>query len=146
MRGVPPAELIALTPNAWTEPFWSAAAQHRLVLPRCGACGTFRFPPGPFCFRCRAQEVTWEEHDGAGAIYAFTVIRHAVVPQVRDALPLVAAVVELPGTNGCRLVGNVVDCDPGDVRTGAPVALDWYDVREGTAVPVFRLTELPAFR
>ena len=139
MRGVPPADIIGLSTSPSTEPFWQAAAEHRLVVPRCTSCGTYRLPPAPFCFNCRAQEVEWIDHDGAGEIYSFTVIRHAVIPQVADALPFVAAVVELPGTGGCRLVGNVVDCDPDDVRIGLPVTLDWYDVRAGESVPVFRL-------
>jgi uncharacterized OB-fold protein len=123
--------------DAWTEPFWTAAADHRLVLPRCVACGTFRMPPGPFCFRCRASDVDWVDHDGRGALYSYTVVRHAVIPDVRDALPVVAGVVDLPGT-GCRLVASVVDCDPGDVRIGMPLELVWYDVRAGTSVPCFR--------
>ena len=139
MRGVPPADIIGLSMSPSTEPFWQAAAEHRLVVPRCTSCGTYRLPPAPFCFNCRAQEVEWIDHDGAGEIYSFTVIRHAVIPQVAEALPFVAAVVELPGTGGCRLVGNVVDCDPGAVRIGLPVTLDWYDVRAGESVPVFRL-------
>ena len=139
MRGVPPADVIGLSPSPSTGPFWEAAARHCLVLPRCTTCGTFRLPPSPFCWKCRAQDVEWVEHDGAGTVYSFTVIRHAVIPQVRDALPLIAAVVELPGTGGCRLIGNVVDCEPQAVRIGAPVTLDWYDVREGTSIPVFRL-------
>jgi uncharacterized OB-fold protein len=139
MRGVPPADIIGLSMSPSTEPFWQAAAAHRLVVPRCTSCGTYRLPPAPFCFNCRAQDVEWIDHDGAGEIYSFTVIRHAVIPQVADALPFVAAVVELPGTGGCRLVGNVVDCDPGAVRIGLPDTLDWYDVRAGESVPVFRL-------
>ena len=139
MRGVLPPEVIALTISPSTEPFWKAAAEHRLVIPQCTTCGTFRLPPSPFCHHCRAQEVDWVEHDGAGELYSFTVIRHAVVPTVADALPVIAAVVELPGTDGCRLVGNLVDCEVADVRIGLPVTLDWYDVRPGEAVPVFRL-------
>jgi uncharacterized OB-fold protein len=139
MRGVVPADVIALSTSPATEPFWRAASEHRLVLPRCTACATYRFPPSPFCFHCRAQSVDWIEHDGAGTIYSFTVIRHAVIPSVADALPLIAAVVDLPGTNGCRIVGNVVDCDPADVRIGLAVTLDWYDVRAGESVPVFRV-------
>ncbi len=140
MIGVPPEDIIWLSPSPSTEPFWAAAAQHRLVVPRCTVCGTFRLPPSPFCWKCRAQDVEWIDHDGNGTIYSFTVIRHAVIPQVRDALPFIAAVVELPATNGCRLGGDIVDCDPEAVRIGLPVSLDWYDVREGTSVPVFRLT------
>jgi uncharacterized OB-fold protein len=52
---------------------------------------------------------------------------------------VVAAVVELPGTDGCRVLGNVVDVEPEEVKIGLPVTLDWYDVREGTSVPIFRL-------
>ena len=107
MRGVPPVDIIGLSMSTATEPFWQAACEHRLVVPRCTSCGTYRLPPAPFCFNCRAREVEWIDHDGAGEIYSFTVIRHAVIPQVADALPFVAAVVELPGTGGCRVVGNV---------------------------------------
>ena len=139
MSGVLPPDLIQLTPSPWTEPFWLATAQHRLVLPRCGACGTYRFPPTPFCWRCRAEEIEWMDHDGHGEVYAFTVIRHAVIPPVAEALPLIAAVVELVDTDGCRLVGNVVDAAPEAVETGAAVRIDWYDVRTGTTIPVFRL-------
>jgi uncharacterized OB-fold protein len=136
-RGVLPADVVHIMTNAWTEPFWVAAAEHRLVLPRCVACGTYRMPPSPFCFRCRSCDVEWIEHDGAGELYSFTVIRHAVIPDVRDALPVVAGVVELPPT-ACRIVASIVDCDPESVRIGQPVELVWYDVRDGTTVPCFR--------
>lgn len=139
LRGVLPADVIGLTPNVWTAPFWAATAEHRLVLPRCASCATYRFPPAPFCWKCRAQEVEWIEHGGAGEVYSFTVVRHAVIPSVKDALPFVAAVVELRGTGGCRLVGNIVDCEPEAVAIGARVGIDWYDVREATTIPVFRL-------
>jgi uncharacterized protein len=123
LKGVPPADVIELSPSPSTLPFWEAAAEHRLVVPRCTACGTYRLPPSPFCWNCRVQDVEWIEHDGNGTIYSFTIIRHAVIP----------------GTNGCRLIGNVVDVEPEVVSIGLPVTLDWYDVREGTSVPVFRL-------
>ena len=139
MQGLTPEDVIWLSPSPSTLPFWKATAEHRLVLPRCTTCGTYRFPPSPFCWKCRAQAVEWIEHDGDGEIYSFTVIRHAVIPALRDAVPLIAAVVALPGTDGCRVVANIVDADPDEVRIGMRVTLDWYDVREGTTIPVFRL-------
>jgi uncharacterized protein len=138
-RGVLPADVVWLTPNVFTEPFWLATAEHRLTIPRCTSCGTFRFPPSAFCFHCRAQDVEWVEHDGKGTLYSFTIIRHAVIPDVADALPLIAGVVELPGTGGVRLVVNIVDTDPDAVVIGAAAELVWYDVREGTTIPCFRL-------
>lgn len=139
MHGVPPAEIINIMTNVWTEPYWAATADHRLALPRCASCGEFRFPPTPFCPSCSSQDVAWVDHDGHGTIYSFTVVRHAVIPDVAAALPFVAAVVELHGTNGCRLVANIVDAAPEDVSIGQEVIVDWYDVRPGETVPVFRL-------
>lgn len=135
--GAPPVEIAALTPDSWTEPFWVAAAQHRLVVPRCTSCGTYRMPPSPFCHVCRAQGVEWVEQDGTGRVYSFTVIRHAVVPLMRDALPYVVAVVELPEAGGVRLVANMVGVDPSAVEIGMPVEVVWDDVDEGVAVPRF---------
>ena len=54
--GLLPSELINFVSSPATEPFWAAAREHRLVVPRCTACGTYRFPPAAFCCRglCRA--------------------------------------------------------------------------------------------
>ena len=135
---LPPEELINLSPDVFTEPFWRAAAEHRLVVPRCTSCGTFRLPPSAFCFVCRAQDVEWVEQPGHGTLYSFTVIRHPLMPDLADSVPHVPAVVELPDTNGCRLVGPMTDCAVSDVRIGMEVDLVWRDVREGETVPMFR--------
>jgi len=135
--GVLPSEFVSFVSNPATEPFWAAAREHRLVLPRCTNCAKFRFPPAAFCWSCRHLEVEWIAHDGNGELYSFTVMRHAVIPQVADALPIVIAVVELPETNGCRLIGDLLDCPPEVVEIGMPVGLEWYDVEEGS-VPCFR--------
>jgi len=135
---LPPDELINLSPDVFTEPFWRAAAEHRLVVPRCTSCGTFRLPPSAFCFVCRAQDVEWVEQPGHGTLYSFTVIRHPLMPDLADSVPHVPAVVELPDTNGCRLVGPMTDCAVSDVRIGMEVDLVWRDVREGETVPMFR--------
>jgi uncharacterized OB-fold protein len=135
---LPPAELISLTPDVFTRAFWDAAVQHRLVIPRCTSCATFRLPPSAFCWSCQAQEVEWIEHDGNGALYSFTVIHHPLLPELADSVPYVPAVVELPGTSGCRLVGALIDVKLSDVRVGMDVELVWRDVREGETVPTFR--------
>lgn len=135
--GAPPAELAVLTPDSWTEPFWIAAAEHRLVVPRCTNCGTFRMPPSPFCYVCQAQGIDWVEQSGDGRVYSYTVIHHAVVPLMRDALPYVVVVVELPDAGGVRLVSNLVDCEPSSVEVGMPVRLVWDDVADDVAVPRF---------
>jgi uncharacterized OB-fold protein len=135
---LPPEQLINLTPDVFTAPFWEAAAEHRLVVPRCTTCGTFRLPPSAFCWSCQAQEVEWIEQPGRGAVYSFTIVWHPLLPDLADSVPYVPAVVELPATNHCRLVGAMVDIEPPDVHIGMDVELVWRDVREGTSVPTWR--------
>jgi uncharacterized protein len=134
---VPPPELIRITRDPWTERFWAATAEHRLEIPRCGFCGTHRLPPSPFCHVCRSQDLEWEEHDGRGTIFTFTVVRHPVIPDMADHLPVIAAVIALDGLD-VRLVGNIVDAEPEEVEVGDAVTVEWYDVRDGDTVPVFR--------
>ena len=33
--------------DAWSEPFWQAGSEGRVIMPRCTSCGTFRWPAGP---------------------------------------------------------------------------------------------------
>ena len=141
MAKLPDESIINLTPDVFTQPFWDAAAEHRLVVPRCTACGTFRLPPSGFCWKCRSQDTEWVEHDGRGTVYSFTVIWHPLLPDVADSVPYVPAVVELPGTNACRLVGDVIDVRPSEVHIGMDVELVWRDVRDGVAVPTWRPLE-----
>lgn len=135
---LPPEELINLTPDVYTQAFWDAALEHRLVVPRCTACGTYRLPPTAFCWKCRSQDTELVELEGRGMVYSFTVVWHPLLPDFADSVPYVPAVVELPDTNGCRLIGAMVDVKTDDVKVGLPVELVWRDVREGVTVPTWR--------
>ena len=135
---LPAAELIRLTPDAWTEPFWAAAAAHRLVVPRCTHCGTYRLPPSAFCWRCQAQTVAWVERPGRGTVYSYTVVWHPVLPDLADSVPFAPLVVELPDTDHVRLVGALTDATTATPRVGLDVELVWRDLRDGEAVPTWR--------
>ena len=135
---LPPEELIALTPDVYTQPFWDAALEHRLVIQRCVGCGTFRLPPTGFCWKCRSQDTEWVELAGRGTVYSFTVVWHPLLPDFADSVPYVPAVVELPDTNGCRLIGAMVDVETENVKVGMSVELVWRDVRDGVTVPTWR--------
>jgi len=135
---LPPADLIHLTPDVWTEPFWAAAAEHRLVVPRCTRCGTFRFPPSAFCWRCQAQAVEWVERSGRGTIYSYTIVWHPVLPDLADSVPFAPVVVELPDTDHVRVVGALTEATTAVARVGLDVELVWRDVRDGETVPTWR--------
>jgi len=117
--------------DAWTAPFWTAAAEGKLLLPRCGACARFRWPPGPFCPHCHSQNVEWTP-SGSGRVYSFTVV-HSRPGQV-----VVPALIEFPEAQGVRLPAAIVDTALASVHIGAAVELDWSQA-VNAAVPVFRV-------
>jgi len=114
------SELPAIAPpfNPEAAPFWSAAAEGRLVLPVCDACGHHIWYPRSFCPVCQSGSVTWTELSGRGTVYARAVLHRAMGPW-RDAAPFVVAYVEL--AEGPRVLTNVVADDPASVGVGDPV-------------------------
>lgn len=139
-RGVFPTILTETHADATTQPFWDAAKDDRLVAPRCTNCGTFRLPPGPFCFECQHREVEWVELPGTGTVYTFTVVRHPLHPDLADACPYASGVVELDGTQGAgaRMLVNIVDCDVDELAIGDTVEIVWEHVNEQMTTPRFR--------
>jgi uncharacterized protein len=133
-----PIAMASVNPNSWTEPFWAAAAKHQLVVQRCGACGTVRHPPGPFCPRCRTQDSEWTDLSGRTTLYSFTVIRHPLSPSLAAYLPMVIAVVAPDEAPNARLVANLVEIEVGDVVIGMNLEVVWEDTGDGTAVYRFR--------
>jgi uncharacterized OB-fold protein len=138
-QGALPAEFAEIGPDSWTKPFWLAAREHRLTVPRCTNCGTFRFPPGPFCPQCQHQDVDHVEVSGARTVYTYTVARHAVVPALAGSVPYAVVVVELDGAPGVRMIANIVESDPDQVSIGSHVELVWDDVDPDVTIPRFRL-------
>lgn len=138
MADVSTAPLVAelsIPIDSWTKPFWDAAAEHRLVLPACGDCGTFRWPPGPFCPQCQSQSVDWKPA-GVGRIYSYTTVR----PKTRDgeAVLHIPALVEFPDAGGVRLLAAIVGTTPEAIHIGAAVEPDWITAANAE-VPIFRL-------
>jgi len=120
-----------------TLPFWQAAAEHRLVVQRCTACGRTRLPPAPVCTDCRSAEADWKEVPGRGEVYTYTVVHRPIA--AGQELPFVIAVIALEESGGLRMISNVVDAKPEEVAIGAPVELVWEDMSAELAIPRFRL-------
>jgi uncharacterized OB-fold protein len=49
---------------------------------------------------------------GRGRLFAWTVVRHAFLPQFSDEVPYVPALVALDEDPAVRIVTRIVDCDP----------------------------------
>ena len=115
--------------------FWfDAAREHRLVIQRCASCQALRHPPAPCCPHCRSFEWDTVEASGRGTVHSFVVNHHPKLPSFD--FPLVVVLVDLD--EGVRLVANVVDTEPADVRVGLPVELAWIDPDPELSLPAFR--------
>ncbi|HVV12692.1 Zn-ribbon domain-containing OB-fold protein [Amycolatopsis sp.] len=130
-----PGENVHIATDPYTEPFWQAAKEERLVAAKCGDCGTFRMPPTPFCPNCQSREVEWAQLSGRAVVFSFSVVHG--FPGLPD-ITLVAAVLDLPDAPGARLVSNVVDVDPAKVEIGDEVEVVFSPIADGWKLPLFR--------
>jgi uncharacterized protein len=127
---------VAPVPDAFTEPWWAACRERRLLVRSCHACGRFHFPPRPACPYCWSDDVDWHETAGTGTIYTFSVVRENDLQPFASALPYVAAVVELD--EGPRLMTTIIDTRSSSIAVGASVAVVFVDRAEWT-FPAFRV-------
>lgn len=116
--------------------YWDAAAQHRLAAQRCCSCSRLHHPPVARCPQCHGSTFDWQTMNGTGTVYTFTVVHHSVHPVTADSMPYVLAVVELD--EGPRILTNLRDIEPSDVRIGLPVAVTFEDLADGVSLPQFR--------
>jgi uncharacterized OB-fold protein len=127
-----------VTPRA--QPYWDAAAQGRLVIQHCVACGADTHFPSDVCGGCGAPDPGWREVGGRGVVHTFSVVHRTTVPGF--AVPFVIAWIDLD--DGPRVFGNVVGCPPGDVHIGQPVRVV-FEEREGFGpVPTFTAAQEPS--
>jgi uncharacterized OB-fold protein len=114
-------------PNPETQAFWDAAADGRLLLKKCRACGELHWYPRalcPFCF----GETDWVAASGKGAIYSYSVMRRASVPY---------AIAYVTLDEGVTMMTNIVDCDLDAIRIGQPVRVVFRPSDGGPPVPMF---------
>jgi uncharacterized OB-fold protein len=135
----PDVSALEIPTDAWTQPFWDAAAEERIILPHCTSCGTYRWPPGPFCPECSAQEVAWTEA-GPGRIYSYTVVRRRAAIEDGEPQLVVPALIEFPQAGGVRLIAAIVDTPIEAVSVGASVRASFSPAANGK-VPVFHVAQ-----
>ncbi|HUY17897.1 MAG TPA: Zn-ribbon domain-containing OB-fold protein [Candidatus Binataceae bacterium] len=117
-------------------PWWEALKRHELYLQRCRDCGALRYYPRALCPECLSSRTEWIRSKGSGKVYTFTITYQNAAAGFRDALPYVLAYVELD--EGLKMLTNIVDCRPEQVRIGMPVAVVFDDVTPEVTLAKFR--------
>jgi uncharacterized OB-fold protein len=117
--------------NKW---WFDAASDHHLMIQQCSQCQTLRHPPRPRCDKCGSYEWNALEASGRGTVYSFVVAHYPQVPAFDYPLPI--GLIELE--EGTRLVADLVDVDPADVKVGMAVEVVWQHHDDELTLPGFK--------
>ncbi len=104
-----------------TRGFFEAAARGELAIPRCAACTAFCWYPPERCPHCGGEELRWTRVSGRGSLFSWAVVQRALFEEYAEKAPYVAALVALEEDPAVRIVTQIVDCAPEDLRVDMPV-------------------------
>lgn len=114
--------------------YFEAARGHQLLIQKCNACGSLQHPPWPACAKCGSYDMGHAQMSGRGEIYSFTIVHSPVVAPFKAPYNVVLVQLE----EGVKVISELRDVAPADVRIGMKVEVDFVDVDAGMVLPVFR--------
>lgn len=118
--------------------FWAHCQRRELRFQRCDSCEAWRHPPAPVCPECGSAACRWDLAPQRAELFSYTVVHHPSAPALRQTVPYNVAIVAFPELGDIRVVSNVIDAAPGEMRIGMPLQLVWQDNGAGTLLPLFR--------
>ncbi len=98
---------------------------------RCESCGYITATFREICPECGSDRLREVELKTKGKIVSYTVVRYPPL-EFKGQEPYIIAMVELE--DGCKVVGQLVDCKIEDVRDGAPVEVVFKKVKEENGI------------
>jgi len=122
--------------------FWEGAQSNKLLFQKCSDCKRFQLFPRPVCVYCFGSNLSWEESQGDGTVYAFTQVRWSPIPlfmkQIEEAgKPYVLATIDLD--EGVRMISRIIGCEPDKVKQGMRVKVTFVEINgTGFKVPYFQ--------
>ncbi len=125
---MPERKISAPAVNLETQPYWDAAAEGKLLIKKCTACGEPHFYPRSHCPFCFSDKTEWVEASGQGIVYTYSVMRRAPIPY---------AIAYVTLAEGPTMMTNIVDCDLDSIKIGQPVRLVFKPSEGGPPVPMF---------
>ncbi len=115
------------SPRYWRE----IPSRYRLEAGRCRTCDTVVYPLRRVCPDCGATECERIHLSRFGKVITSTVV-HVGPDAFQMEAPYGIAIIETP--EGARLMAQVADCEPDELRPGLEVVLEFRKIRrEGAA-------------
>jgi uncharacterized protein len=123
-----------------SRPFWEGCRQGKLLLQYCDQCRRHQFYPRLYCMQCGSASLSWIEASGRGVIYSYTIIHQNKSPEFAQDTPYNVAIVQLE--EGPRMMSNIVDISPAELRIDLPVTIIFDAVSDSISLPRFKPTKL----
>ena len=114
--------------NPENKPYWDAAAQGKLLIKKCTACGQPHFYPRANCPFCGSDATEWVQASGRGTVYSYSVMRRVPIPYALAYVTL---------EEGPSMMTNIVDGDLDTIRIGQAVRVVFKTAEGGASVPMF---------
>lgn len=123
---------------SFTEPFWKATRDRKLLLQYCRVTGRYQFFPKPISVFTGGQDLEWREVSGRGEIFSYTVARIGRPPFAGHTPYLIATVTLDEGVN---VIANIIGCEIDRIAIGMRVRAAWAPLPDGTHVLLFEPDE-----
>ena len=119
--------------------------RYRLVGARCQECGRIHYPPRPACPYCGSRRLEETLLPRKGVLESYTVV-YSVPGDSRLHAPVLVGMVRLE--NGVRVVAELTDADPENLKPGTPVEAVVRRIREDgeTGIIAYGVKFRPALR
>ena len=114
-------------PDGLEAPYWEGTRQHELRVQRCNACRSFQWGPEWICHECLSFDVGWTAVEPVGRVYSWERSWYPVHPSLRERVPYVVVLVELPHAGNVRMVGNLLGDPLQEIAIGSEVEAVFED-------------------
>lgn len=123
-------------PDEASRPFFEGAKQHKLMIQRCSACGTWHWPVISYCQVCLSKDISWAQASGKGTLYTFGLMHQIIHPGFASEVPYNVAEVDLE--EGVRVMSPIVGCSNDDLHIGMPLEVTFEDITDEVSLPKFK--------
>jgi len=124
--------------NKIDQPYWKGAAEGKLLVQKCRACGKLQFFPRVVCTSCFSRELDWVQAKGEGKVHSFSWVRVPRNPAFKEEVPICYANVILD--EGVIMESRIVGAAADKVKTGDRVKVAFKETADPTIkLPVFEL-------
>lgn len=123
---------MGVLPDDWTLPEASGLnkawfGSGKLMVQQCAACQALQHPPEEICHACGSMSFTHREVAPTGTVHSYTVAHYPVNRALASAVPYAVVLVSLDEVPEIRVIGNVLDIPPSEVRIGMAVHAHWEE-------------------